>query len=225
MALNWGKIMLLLALGIHFTLPLLRDIVPNYQQYQVEDWLAFVGIYCLAIISALPLMYGIKSFGTSFSRFELSQFIPASILITLQVVVATVFWSNPVLMYLLVAVIVTVTGALISYLSRGTCGVRNQDPANWNQSSPNQHLTKSGSPFLMSSEFTLSDHSRNDSNPDVSNSYSPGDIQSVSLSDNVLNPSSGSPMIGGMSGLDMNGNSWGTNFNEPNNTYDPNRGY
>lgn len=40
-----------------------------------------------------------------------------------------------------------------------------------------------------------------------------------------INPSSGLPMIGGMSGLDIHGNSWGTNFNEPSNTYDPNRGY
>ncbi|MHA1163755.1 hypothetical protein [Enterobacter ludwigii] len=41
----------------------------------------------------------------------------------------------------------------------------------------------------------------------------------------TVNPSSGMPMIGGMSGLDIHGNSWGTNFNEPSNTYDPNRGY
>ena len=41
----------------------------------------------------------------------------------------------------------------------------------------------------------------------------------------TLNPSSGSPMVGGIGGLDINGNSWGTNFNDPNNTYDPNRGY
>lgn len=41
-----------------------------------------------------------------------------------------------------------------------------------------------------------------------------------------INPSSGLPRTGGMSGLDVAGNSWGTNFNDPtsNNTYDPNRG-
>ncbi|ELW1648887.1 hypothetical protein NTH58_003977 [Enterobacter oligotrophicus] len=41
----------------------------------------------------------------------------------------------------------------------------------------------------------------------------------------TVNPSSGMPMVGGISGLDIHGNSWGTNFNEPSNTYDPNRGY
>lgn len=41
----------------------------------------------------------------------------------------------------------------------------------------------------------------------------------------IVNPSSGVPMVGGISGLDVHGNSWGTNFNEPSNTYDPNRGY
>ncbi|HEM7419294.1 hypothetical protein QNN86_20590 [Citrobacter sp. C348] len=41
----------------------------------------------------------------------------------------------------------------------------------------------------------------------------------------VVNPASGMPMAGGISGLDIHGNSWGTNFNEPSNTYDPNRGY
>ena len=40
-----------------------------------------------------------------------------------------------------------------------------------------------------------------------------------------VNPASGMPMVGGISGLDIHGNSWGTNFNEPSNTYDPNRGY
>ncbi|WP_085952535.1 MULTISPECIES: hypothetical protein [unclassified Citrobacter] len=43
--------------------------------------------------------------------------------------------------------------------------------------------------------------------------------------DTVINPSSGMPMTGGISGLDIHGNSWGTNFNEPSNTYDPSRGY
>lgn len=41
----------------------------------------------------------------------------------------------------------------------------------------------------------------------------------------TVNPTSGMPMVGGISGLDIHGNSWGTNFNEPSNTYDPNRGY
>lgn len=44
---------------------------------------------------------------------------------------------------------------------------------------------------------------------------------------NYINPSSGLPMHGGMSGLDVAGNSWGTNFNDPTNhqPYDSTRGY
>ncbi|NCH89943.1 hypothetical protein EHJ13_21265 [Cronobacter dublinensis] len=55
----------------------------------------------------------------------------------------------------------------------------------------------------------------------ISNSYGVGG-ENISI-----NPSSGLPMNGGISGLDVNGNSWGTNFNDPssNNPYDPNRGY
>lgn len=41
----------------------------------------------------------------------------------------------------------------------------------------------------------------------------------------IVNPSTGMPMVGGISGLDIHGNSFGTNFNEPSSTYDPNRGY
>jgi len=41
----------------------------------------------------------------------------------------------------------------------------------------------------------------------------------------TINPSTGMPMVGGISGLDIHGNSFGTNFNEPSSTYDPNRGY
>ncbi|WP_189660124.1 hypothetical protein [Enterobacter sp. R4-368] len=48
-----------------------------------------------------------------------------------------------------------------------------------------------------------------------------------SSSDTYINPSSGLPMNGGISGLDIAGNSWGTNFNDPttHQSYDPNRGY
>lgn len=50
---------------------------------------------------------------------------------------------------------------------------------------------------------------------------------SISGTDNYINPSSGLPMQGGMSGLDVAGNSWGTNFNDPTNhqPYDSTRGY
>ena len=48
---------------------------------------------------------------------------------------------------------------------------------------------------------------------------------SFSNTDLIINPTSGMPMVGGISGLDVHGNSWGTNFNEPSSTYDPNRGY
>lgn len=43
----------------------------------------------------------------------------------------------------------------------------------------------------------------------------------------TVNPSSGMPMIGGISGVDIQGNSWGTNFNDPTNhqSYDPTRGF
>lgn len=43
----------------------------------------------------------------------------------------------------------------------------------------------------------------------------------------TINPASGMPMIGGISGMDIQGNSWGTNFNDPttHQSYDPNRGY
>ncbi|EPA1042568.1 hypothetical protein ACQZWC_004256 [Enterobacter bugandensis] len=41
----------------------------------------------------------------------------------------------------------------------------------------------------------------------------------------TVNTASGMPMVGGISGLDVHGNSWGTNFNEPSSTFDPNRGY
>ncbi|EGT5671339.1 hypothetical protein AGJ44_21165, partial [Cronobacter dublinensis subsp. dublinensis] len=64
-------------------------------------------------------------------------------------------------------------------------------------------------------------------------SYSFETTNSISNSNGVggevisVNPSSGLPMNGGISGLDVNGNSWGTNFNDPSShtTYDPNRGY
>jgi hypothetical protein len=46
---------------------------------------------------------------------------------------------------------------------------------------------------------------------------------SFSNTDLIINPTSGMPMVGGISGLDVHGNSWGTNFNEPSSTYDPNR--
>ncbi|EDV0839718.1 hypothetical protein OY10_004589 [Salmonella enterica subsp. enterica serovar Havana] len=57
-------------------------------------------------------------------------------------------------------------------------------------------------------------------------SFSQNSSFNDSFSDGItVNPASGMPMVGGISGLDIHGNSWGTNFNEPSNTYDPDRGY
>ena len=79
--------------------------------------------------------------------------------------------------------------------------------------------------------FTGDIKSVNFSGGDASLQYNSFGIHSDSFPDAtfdhglVVNPSSGMPMVGGISGLDIHGNSWGTNFNEPSNTYDPNRGY
>lgn len=68
---------------------------------------------------------------------------------------------------------------------------------------------------------------------DSSMTVRPSDVTQIlpqsanSSMDTYINPSSGLPMNGGISGLDIAGNSWGTNFNDPSNhqSYDPNRGY
>lgn len=64
------------------------------------------------------------------------------------------------------------------------------------------------------------------SSPTIVLPYGSNDFNSSDFNHGIhINPSSGSPMVGGISGHDISGNSWGTNFSEPMNTYDPNRGY
>lgn len=66
----------------------------------------------------------------------------------------------------------------------------------------------------------------NSNSPTIVLPYGSNDFNSSDFNHGIhINLSSGSPMVGGISGHDISGNSWGTNFNEPTNTYDPNRGY
>lgn len=80
--------------------------------------------------------------------------------------------------------------------------------------------------------LTKNDHSVNGLNPsdgfvgNVIGSESNDNYESITGYQNpIVNPSSGLPMIGGFSGLDIHGNSFGTNFNEPTNSTDSTRGY
>lgn len=79
---------------------------------------------------------------------------------------------------------------------------------------------------------TQNDHLVNGLNPsdsfggNVIGSESNDNYESINSYQNpIVNPSSGLPMIGGFSGLDIHGNSFGTNFNEPTNSNEPTRGY
>lgn len=229
---NFSKIAYFPVLMIYAGLPLVHDVIPYHRVYSSEDWLALAGMYVLGTLIAFPLLYLLRKSDKYGYGNSVNSIIPrVFITVLMQLVSLYLLWNEPAFLYLSMAVIMGVSAVIFGYGKKGLNLLRDKDTGNLyeirgakayrlNDFDAARFQSISMSKGLQFAEFSSSDVI----GFDVSSS-----VQSVNHSfsntDLVINPSSGMPMIGGISGLDIHGNSWGTNFNEPSNTYDPNRGY
>ncbi|MBF4180627.1 hypothetical protein [Lelliottia nimipressuralis] len=223
---------------MYYGFPLIRDVLPYYQGYRLDDWLALGGLYALATLIATPLLFlMVKSASGDFKpRFK----IPVSMLIaaTIQVTCLFFLWEDSIPLYVSMGIAMGLSSVLYAYSTRGVNLIVDKDTGNiyrvhkgkayrLSDSEVERCKNDTSGRFKPTGEFSSGSVSGFDSHSSVI-------PVSFGLSSNanhdynsgiIVNPSTGMPMIGGMSGLDIHGNSWGTNFNEPSNTYDPNRGY
>ncbi|EGN2451091.1 hypothetical protein IIF46_003288 [Salmonella enterica] len=216
--------------------PLTHDVIPYHEWYNTEDWFALAGMYALGILIASPLYYLLWKYDKYGKRCSVFSIISRVIFtLFLQIICSYFLWNDSPYLYLSLAAIMGISSVIFGcgqkalnllkdkdtgsvYEIRG-CNAYKLDDAKVKRIQTNM-FTKG----IQFSEFSPSQFTGFDANSTVFpvDCYSSSSDMNQSI---VLNPSSGMPMVGGISGLDIHGNSWGTNFNEPSNTYDPVRGY
>lgn len=232
---NLCKISYIPVFGIYAVLPIIHDVLPYHKDYRSEDWLALAGMYALGMLISLPLFFLLKKGDQSVYRGSCSSVVRRAMLSTfLQLSCLYFFWENSVYLYLSISVAMGISAALFGIRRKGLNLMKDKDTGNLYEVRGNKayKLTDAEASGYQAgifgkgislAEFSSSQFSVLDTNSSV--------LPVMGLSNTdfnqsiAINPSSGMPMVGGISGLDTHGNSWGTNFNEPSNTYDPNRGY
>lgn len=232
------KITFLPIVVMYFGFPILRDVLPYYDGFTFEDWLALGGVYVVGALIAAPYLFRVSKHDNEWSG---SKLLPSGLAIAIPVVqgsVLALFWNNSIAVYLCMAITMAFASVIVISRDKRANIIIDKDTGKF-------YRIKGDKAYLLSDEvagkFSLDKMSRSFSLTEFSSSSISGFDSSSSVipvgyaSSNfehtdsntglVINPSSGLPMVGGISGVDVHGNSWGTNYNEPSSSYDPNRGY
>ncbi|WP_110877693.1 hypothetical protein [Franconibacter helveticus] len=236
-----SKILYAPILLVFFGAPLFHDVIKYGEDYGIEEWMAIGGLYLIGFLIASPVLHLIFKVENSYLKmtFKVSICFGASLLLHLAALI--LFWSNSAYLYVSLAVAMLLTyfimvvgrknlkfpsrifydkdtGAMYRVAGHKVCRLTSDEAAKY------QGVSASGIEIFNFSSGSMNGFDRCASEISLSNfSSAMPDFQN----DSYINPSSGLPMTGGISGLDIHGNSWGTSFNEPssNTSYDPNRGY
>lgn len=223
---------------MYFGFPLIRDVVPFHEIYTYQEWLALLGMYVIGTLLAAPLIYLLIKGSGKHLELGLTVRWMLFLVATLQIACMYYLWEQSAQLYLSMAITMGIISSLYAYGTKSTNIMRDKDTGNFYRlhrgkahrlSEDDVQKYMSGvigtniSPYEFSSSAIAGfDSHASENNLSFNSSMFSSDNFSSGMS---INPSSGSPMVGGISGHDISGNSWGTNFNEPTNTYDPNRGY
>jgi len=233
---NLCRISYIPVFSIYAAIPLIHDVIPNHNGYYSEDWIALAAMYALGTLISLPLFYLLKKADKSGSGVSIASLFPrllASILA--QVICLYFLWENSVYLYLSMSTVMVLSAVLFGAGRKGLNLLKDKDTGNvyeirgskayrLSDEMAARYQTSMSGKGIALAEFSSSQYSGLDTNSSVLPINFGASHTDISQGI-AINPSSGMPMVGGISGLDIHGNSWGTNFNEPSNTYDPNRGY
>lgn len=222
--------------SLYAVLPIIHDVMSNHNVYDSEDWIALAGMYALGTLISLPLFCLLKKVDESGSGVSVvSLFSCLFTSITAQIICLSLLWENSIYLYLSMSIVMALSAMLFGVGRKGINLLMDKDTGNiyelrggkaykLSDSESAKHQISVSGKGIAIAEFSLSQNSGLETNSNVlSNNFSSSNTD-ISQG-TAINPSSGMPMVGGISGLDMHGNSWGTNFNEPSSTFDPNRGY
>ena len=222
---NLCRISFIPVFSIYAAIPIIHDVMPNHNRYYSEDWIALAGMYVLGTLISLPLFYLLKKADKSGSGVSIASLFPRLLTSILAQVICLYFlWENSIYLYVLFGAGRKGLNLLKDKDTGNIYEIRGSKAYRLSDEEAVRYQTSMSGKGIALAEFSSSQYSGLDTNSSVLPiNFGPShtDInQGI-----AINPSSGMPMVGGISGLDIHGNSWGTNFNEPSNTYDPNRGY
>ncbi|WGC22764.1 hypothetical protein NFL61_22950 (plasmid) [Enterobacter ludwigii] len=233
----YSPLLIMYAIG-----PLMHDVIPLHSEIGLERGLYFTLFYLVALIAILPILLFVRKLEPKTISLTLGITLRMAIGLCVFLVPYVLLWSDWSLFHisLLIALYVSFLSmvAFRTELSKQSSFLKNSATGSYYKivdgkpyrltegevdelraNSPARleyvrelNLCSLDGNELHRNESNLINHSDTYGNPDPNYGL-------------VVNPTSGMPMVGGISGLDVHGNSWGTNFNEPSNTYDPNRGY
>lgn len=233
----YSPFLLLYAMG-----PLVHDIIPYQFKLNLRVIGGFSLLYLIGLVSLLPIYMLIRNVEKKRLRIRRSIVLRMIASLSFFSVPYFVFWGDWSLFY--ISLVLSVYASLVCMIawrkdvSKRVTLLRDSDTGNY-------YRVKGGLAYRLSDnevselkgrfagrhfpvvEFASTEIIGFDNQSNVipvnsgASSYNHSEISTGMY----VNPSSGMPMIGGISGIDIHGNSWGTNFNEPSNHYDPNRGY
>jgi len=234
---NLGKCFFSTILFIHFGTPILRDIIPSHTFYHYEDWLALAGMYAIVILTALPMItFLIKSPRVVGKNNRVLFFLALSGMV-LQILSLNYFWLNHVVMYVFMAFIISIVGVVAIFIGKN-CGTysANANPSVLENTHNNLYTIIDNHSSTLLKNFgsnTKLLEGTSKPNSHIGEPFPASFLSAATGNDCIrhdglgilINPSTGLPMVGGMSGIDVQGNSWGTNNNDVSNMYDPSRDY
>lgn len=233
----YSPLLILYAIG-----PFIHDVIPHHSLFGFERVGYFTLFYLVTLIAFLPILLYIKRVESKTINLTLGISLRLAIGLGVYLVPYIFFWSNWSLFH--ISLLISLYASFLSMvafrtvLSKQSSLLKDSATGSYyriiggkahplTEVEVDEIRTCNTAQFGTVREFNLNtlENYEQQSNESYVGNHS---ITYGSTDTNggfVINPASGMPMVGGMSGLDIHGNSWGTNFNEPSNTYDPNRGY
>ncbi|WP_130100417.1 hypothetical protein [Siccibacter turicensis] len=229
---------------LYFCAPIYHDVMAFSANYDFTDWVMLGVIYGIGTMFSFPLLYLLFKLEPKLTSCRGTGMRAGACLLLLIGCIA-LFWNVSGLFYasLLVAILCSF---FIMFLWRSDLNanakiykenhtgamyaVKNGKSRllNVNEVTHVTALVDAGKLHIHEYVGDFNAGSSIASSPTFDNASLHSGVNLDSSSTNYVNPSTGLPMSGGMSGLDISGNTWGTSFNDPANngtSYDPNRGY
>lgn len=233
----YSPLLILYAIG-----PIIHDVIPNLSLLGFVRVGYFTLFYLASLIAFIPILLYIKRVESKKINFTLGISLRLAIGLGVYLVPYILFWSDWPLFHisLLISLYVSFLSmvAFRTGLSKQSLLLKDSATGSYYRIvNGKAHLLTEGQDDRIKACNNAQFGAVQDFNSNALENYERKSVESFvgnhsttygSTDTNdgfAINPASGMPMIGGMSGLDVHGNSWGTNFNEPSNTYDPNRGY
>ncbi|MBN3262945.1 hypothetical protein [Pectobacterium brasiliense] len=196
--------------------PIFHDVVGGGSKYELSDWMALLGIYVVGWFAVFPFLYFILKKELKSVRFVSVITARLFLVLIVQVISVSYFWKDSFAFYVSLPIVMNVS-LLVMAIRRSDIYTGYDSVFSGVVSRPSYN---SGTTFNNFAKTEFEEHDLNRSlgtSMSEINEFQIGKIDFDTARALEVNPSSGLPMIGGLSGIDMNSNSWGMGPNSSTN--------